>query len=239
MEVINQYCEILAIPKYEDALKLIEQAGKTCYKSENNLFDKDRAEAFIKMIIKSGHESVIEHIGATVKFVTDRGILAEITRHRLASFSVESTRYANYSKDKFGNKIIVVLPVGFDSRLVDIWNYDSSEIVCLPFDLRDDIYKTYQYSWIIAMMKAEQRYFEMLKRGAKAELARSVLPNSLKTEIIMTCNVREWKHIFKLRCSPKAHPQFRALITDLLKQMYCSLPVFFCEEYQAFCKEEK
>lgn len=197
------------MPDSNVILKLVERAGRTCYKSED-LITEDSAKKFIAGIVRSGHHSVIEHVNITVRFVCDRGILAELTRHRLASYSVESTRYANYSKDKFGNEITVIEPL--------FWEEGSPE---------------YE-QWASAMQEAEQRYMKLLSLGAKAEQARSVLPNSLKTEIVMTCNLREWKHVFRMRCQKAAHPQIRELMLPLLKELHEKIPVVFDEEYETF-----
>jgi thymidylate synthase (FAD) len=186
----------------EDILKQIETAGRTCYKSEDKI-TADSAAGFVKHIIKSGHHSVIEHINVSVRFVCDRGISHEIVRHRLAAYSQESTRYANYSKDKFGNEITVIKPY--------FWHENSEEYLI----------------WKQAMQNAEQSYLKLLKSGARPEQARSVLPNSLKTEIVMTCNLREWRHVLKLRCSKASHPQIRELMLPLLAEMRAKIPVLF------------
>ncbi len=207
MKIIRPSHEILSMPDGDAILKLIELAGRTCYKSEEKI-TPDSAKKFATGIIKSGHHSVIEHVSITVRFVCDRGISHEIVRHRLASYSQESTRYANYSKDKFGSKITVIKPL--------FWEEGSPE---------------YE-EWASAMREAERHYMKLLSLGAKAEQARSVLPNSLKTEIVMTCNVREWKWVFKLRCSKAAHPQIRELMLPLLKELHEKIPVLFDEEYE-------
>ncbi len=209
MRIIKPSHKILFMPDSREILTLIELAGRTCYKSEN-LMTEDSAKQFAAGIIKSGHHSVIEHVNITVRFVCDRGILAELTRHRLASYSVESTRYANYSKDKFGNELTVIKPL--------FWEEGSPE---------------YE-QWAAAMQDAERRYMTLLSLGAKAEQARSVLPNSLKTEIVMTCNLREWKHVFRMRCQKAAHPQIRELMLPLLKELHEKIPVIFDEEYETF-----
>lgn len=140
------------------------------------------------------------HAWQTVKFVCDRGVSHELVRHRIASFAQESTRYCNYSKDKFGNEITVIKPIFFD-------NY------CKAGD--DDI----QYNmWHEAMIRCEKLYFQLLKTGAKPQEARSVLPNSLKTEVIMTAKLDEWNHFFGLRVDTPAHPQMRELTIPLYMQ---------------------
>ena len=202
MRIISPGHVILFMQNGEDILKQIETAGRTCYKSEDKI-TADSAAGFVKRIIKSGHHSVIEHINVSVRFVCDRGISHEIVRHRLAAYSQESTRYANYSKDKFGNEITVIKPY--------FWPENSEEYLV----------------WKQAMQNAEQSYLKLLKNGARPEQARSVLPNSLKTEIVMTCNLREWRHVLKLRCSKASHPQIRELMLPLLDEMRAKLPVLF------------
>lgn len=209
MRVIQPYHEILYLPPVEDLLRVIELAGRTCYKSEDKI-TQDSAPEFIGRIVRSGHESVIEHGNCTVRFVCDRGVSHELVRHRLAAFSQESTRYANYSKDRFGNEITVIKPF--------FWSEDSPE-----------------YSlWLKAMEQAEQAYLQLLDLGASPQEARSVLPNSLKTEVVMTCNLREWRHVLRLRCSQKAHPQIREVMLGLLKEMNQRIPVLFQDIYETY-----
>jgi thymidylate synthase (FAD) len=188
----------------EAILKKIELAGRTCYKSEDKI-TPESSRKFVSGVIKSGHMSVIEHHNVTVRIITDRGVTHEIVRHRIASYSQESTRYCNYSKDKFGREITVILPVEF---------YASEE---------SEGYRI----WKSSMVTTEADYFQFLATGASAQLARSVLPNSLKTEIIMTCNLREWRHFFTLRSSAAAHPQIRELATSMLQGFYNVIPVVF------------
>ncbi len=209
MRVIQPYHEILYLPPVEELLRVIELAGRTCYKSEDKI-TQDSAPEFIGRIVRSGHESVIEHGNCTVRFVCDRGVSHELVRHRLAAFSQESTRYANYSKDRFGNEITVIKPF--------FWSEDSPE-----------------YSlWLKAMEQAEQAYLQLLDLGASPQEARSVLPNSLKTEVVMTCNLREWRHVLRLRCSQKAHPQIREVMLGLLKEMNQRIPVLFQDIYETY-----
>jgi len=183
-------------------LKKIEKAGRTCYKSEDKITD-DSAKAFVAKILKSGHESVVEHEKITVRFICDRGISHEIVRHRLSSFSQESTRYCNYGKGKYGAEITVIKPF--------FWN-------------KDEIGYT---MWNHAMEAAETYYLALLDAGASAQEARSVLPNSLKTEIVVTANLRQWREIFRQRTAMAAHPQMRQLMIPLLKELQGLIPVIF------------
>lgn len=181
-------------------LKHIEMCGRTCYKSEDKITDES-AESFVRNIIKSGHESVLEHFNISVRIICDRGISHEIVRHRLASYSQESTRYCNYSNDKFGNELTFIEPLFNDYSCFDTW-----------------------YS---AMKRAEKYYFKLLKLGVTPQIARSVLPNSLKTELIMTANLREWRHFFKMRCDHSAHPQMRETVYPILTEFKRLIPVVF------------
>lgn len=208
MIIIEPGFEILAISP-SDPLALLELAGRTCYKSEDKIAP-GTAEKFCGRILESQHESVIEHASMTVRFVCDRGVSHEIVRHRLASFSQESTRYCNYSKDKFGKEITVILPC--------FW----------AKDYRDPRLCSNEFlAWKTACEASEKYYFQLVELGAQPQEARSVLPNSLKTEIVVTANLREWRHIFRLRCSSKAHPQMRELMVPLLAQVRERIPVIF------------
>ena len=210
MKIISPSHKILFMENGNTILSRIEEAGRTCYKSEEKITPESSA-GFVKQIIKSGHHSVIEHISVTVRFICDRGVSHELVRHRLASYSQESTRYANYSKDKFSNKITVIKPV--------FWSEDTEE-----------------YSqWLKAMRSAENIYMELISAGARPEQARSVLPNSLKTEVVMTCNLREWIHVLNLRCSKAAHPQIREIMLPLLAEFHEKIPVVFDGLHKKYC----
>lgn len=185
----------------EEILKAIERAGRTAYKSEDRITE-DSARRFVKMLISSGHHSVIEHYTLSARFICDRGVTHEMVRHRLASYTQESTRYCNYSQNKFGKEITVINPADFmtDEQLT---------------------------VWLLAMEAAERHYFALIEIGCKPQMARSVLPNSLKTEIVMTCNLREWRHFFTLRTAPSAHPQMRQVARQLLHAFREFIPVIF------------
>lgn len=183
-------------------MRALEVAGRTCYKSEDNM-TSESAESFVRKIIKLGHESVLEHEKLTARIICDRGVSHELVRHRLASYSQESTRYCNYGKDGFGGEITVIKPC-FLSEGSSAWRTRSG-----------------------AMNEAERAYFEMLNDGCTSQEARSVLPNSLKTEVVMTANLREWRHFFRLRCAPAAHPQMREVANMLLAQAKKAQPVIF------------
>lgn len=200
MKIISPSVEILTPLDGAAVLRHIEQCGRVCYKSEGKTTESS-APAFVANIIKRGHEAVLEHFDITVKFICDRGVSHEIVRHRMASYCQESTRYCNYAKDDFGNEITVIEPYYLDAQGL--------------------------YLWSRACEAAEASYFDMLDYGCSPQEARAVLPNSLKTEVVMTANLREWRHFFKLRTAPAAHPQMREVAKMLLKQMREMVPVVF------------
>jgi len=248
MKVIDPSYEILACPKGEDILALLELAGRVCYKSEDKINDgwkgcteclgsgkvgipvntytevdlhtkscpkcqgvgkvkggDPSSHKMIKMILDRGHESVIEHSSITVKFICNRGFTHELVRHRLAAYSQESTRYCNYSKGKFDGGITVIRPpYWYDEE--DAWKYDR---------------------WHAAMTYAEEIYLKLIEAGAKPQEARGVLPIDVKTEIVITANIREWRHIFKLRCSKAAHPSMRQLMIPLRDELRKRIPIVF------------
>ncbi|MCI8378673.1 MAG: FAD-dependent thymidylate synthase [Lachnospiraceae bacterium] len=187
-----------------EELQHIEKIGRVCYKSEDKITaDGESAKKFVKMIIGRGHEAMIEHSSLSVKFTVDRGVSHELVRHRIASFAQESTRYCNYSKDKFDNGVTFIKPFFFK---------DDSE----------------RYTaWLSAMDVAEQSYLKLLELDATPQEARSVLPNSTKTEIIITANYREWRNFFKLRTAKAAHPQMREVTIPLLAELKNKLPIIF------------
>ncbi len=196
MKIIEQSWEFLNKPDAEQALRLIEAAGRVCYKTEGKM-GPGTAPDFIRKRIATGHHSVIEHVSITVRIITDRGVTHEIVRHRLASYSQESTRYCNYGEHKMGIKFI--LPVDFE--------LDDEDLAMLRM--------------------IENHYNRCLEKGRTPQQARYFLPNGLKTEIIMTCNVREWRHFFTLRPAPAAHAQMRALASSMLAGFKEAIPVLF------------
>lgn len=207
MRLIDQSCTIVKVDV--SPLEHIELCGRTCYKSEDKITDKSSGP-FVSMLLSIGHESVIEHCSMTVRFITNRGVTHELVRHRLAAFSQESTRYVNY-----GSK-----PIEF---IRPVWFTSSSEEVHDPgMDITEQ-----EGIFLISCCLAEEGYLKLLECGWRPEQAREVLTNSLKTEIVMTANFREWRHVFRLRTSPKAHPQMRALMLDCLSQARERVPVIF------------
>ena len=202
MQLIDQSHEILAY----DGLELIERAGRTCYKSEDKI-SEESAPKFVRQLIKRGHEAMLEHGGATVRFVTNRGVTHELVRHRVAAFAQESTRYVKYD-----GGMEFIKPVWFDAIAVAEKQYPA-EII-----------------FVKACKDAEEYYCELIKAGWKPEQAREVLPNSLKTEIVVTANYREWRHILNLRAigtTGRPHPQMQALMLPLLAEFKGKLPALF------------
>lgn len=202
MRIIEPSIEVLDEINGYEILRKIERIGRVCYKSEEKI-TSESSKMFIGNILKSGHESVIEHEKVSVRLVCDRGVSHEIVRHRIASYSQESTRYCNYSKDKFGKEITVIKPL--------FWKEDSQE------------YKV----WYDAMLNSEKAYQQLIQMGAKPQEARSVLPSSLKTEIVVTMNLREWRHFFKLRTAVNAHPQMREIACMALHVLKREIPIIF------------
>ena len=205
MQAIKAYTQIFKDFEGQKVLQKLELVGRTCYKSEDKITE-DSAAKFVAGLIKRGHEAMLEHVSITVKFVTDRGISHEIVRHRLASYAQESTRYCNYSQDKFGHELTFIIP--------DFLEYGSE-----GFKL-----------WKDEMKQVEKTYFAMLEAGHTPQEARSVLPNSLKTELVMTANLREWRAFFKLRAANStgvAHPQMLEITRPLLDDLKAMIPVVF------------
>lgn len=206
MKILNPYYQILDPIDPVQILTKLEKCGRICYKSESKI-TKDSAKKFLANLIRSGHHSVIEHVNISVLFVTNRGVTHELVRHRLASYSQESTRYCNYGNE---NEITVIEP--------PFWERSS-----------------YQYTiWHKAMKDAESAYLDLIDYGAKPQEARDVLPNSLKTEIIATANIREWRHILKLRCAKNAHPEIRQVMIPLLFEFRENIPVLFDDIYNLY-----
>lgn len=202
MKIVKACYEILDILNGEDILKKIERVARVCYKSEDKITNGS-AEKMVRSLIKSGHEAMLEHYSFSVLFICDRGVSHELVRHRIASFAQESTRYCNYGKS---GEVSFIKPMFFAE--------DSIE-----FD-----------NWCDSMMEAEKIYLNLVEIGWKPQEARCVLPNSLKTEIVVTANLREWRHFFKLRAvgtTGAPHPQMRELTVPLLQELKKRVPVVF------------
>ena len=191
-------------PDGDQMLANIAAAGRVCYQSESKSDDA----AFVRKRIKQGHESILEHEKISVRIICDRGVSHELVRHRIASYSQESTRYCNYSKGKFGSELTFIRPY-WDDRSI------RAEMIRL------------RACWQEACLNAEWSYKKMIDAGCTPEAARAVLPNCLKTEVVMTANLREWRHFFKLRCAPAAHPDMRIIANMLLTAFKDVVPVVF------------
>lgn len=227
MKIIDPYYKILTsingeCCNGEDILRIIEQAGRTCYKSENKITAKSHYQ-FAESILRRGHESVIEHFNISVLFVCNRGFSHELVRHRIAAFSQESTRYCNYSQDKFGNELTFIKPPWF----TDLWKSHMD----MPIEKWDRLSNEYirEQIWEDAMKTCERNYLNLIRYGATPQEARGVLPIDIKTEVVMTTNLREWRHVFKLRCSKAAHPSMQQLMSPLLKEFQEKIPVLFSD----------
>ena len=196
MKVIEQSWEWFKKP--ESVIESIELAGRVCYKSEDRIGGGSAAK-FVKLILERGHETVIEHVSASVRFITNRGVTHELVRHRLASYSQESTRYVRY-----GDQVTFIKPVW--------WSQYSEE---------------QKKHWEMYMQQSEEAYILALKYGDRPEQAREYLPHAVKTEIVVTTNLREWRHIFELRCARTSHPQMVALMRDCLAGFAKEMPIVF------------
>ena len=206
MRVVRQSYKILGDIHSSAFIHRIAQAARTCYQSDSGVGDDAKDESLVRRLIFSGHEAMLEHAGLTVEFLTDRGVANELVRHRVASFAQESTRYCNYSKGKFDGEISVIAP----------------ETLMVPS-------KAFQ-CWATACMEAEREYLAMLESGASVEDARDVLPLCLATHIVVTANIREWRHIFKLRAlgtTGKPHPKMQALMKPLYDELAAAQPALF------------
>jgi len=214
---------LLVKPSYEiltpidgvEMLRRIEAAGRTCYKSEEKI-TQDSAIEFVRKVIKRGHLSVIEHESLSVRFVIDRGVSHELVRHRLCAFSQESTRYCDYG----GDDVTFVIPPGMD-KLKPGRYQRGDPLLDLDSCVGD---------WANALIYAEESYRKLRRAGWPPQDARAVLPNALKTEIVTTANLREWRHIFDLRCASAAHPQIREVMIPLRDELRQLIPVVFDAE---------
>jgi len=212
MLLVKPSHEILTKINREEVLKHIELCGRTCYKSEDKITENSSSK-FVSGIFKSGHYSVLEHFNISVRFICDRGVTHELVRHRLASYSQESTRYVNYNKKGM-------------TFIIPPWvNISPGE-----YKFYSDVSENLEYNdseWIHYCLYCEKRYNDLIEHGWKPQEARSILPNSLKTEIVTTTNLREWYHILNLRTSKAAHPQIREIMFPLLTELNLLLPEIY------------
>ena len=212
VKIIEPNVKVITELDGDKILKHIETCGRTCYQSyQNESDDTSSAKKMIAMLIKLGHESVLEHFSITVKMKTDVGCYKDITRHRAGTaFSIESTRYCNYSNDKFGNEISFIKPINIkdDTQEYDIWYQCINEI--------------------------EKSYNKMAEIGCKPDQLRMILPHSTAAEVSMTANLRSWRHIFKMRCAKQAHPSVRQIMLMTLYEFHQNIPVVFDDLYEEF-----
>jgi thymidylate synthase (FAD) len=204
MKIVQQEWTWHTLPTpYKDMVFSISRAARNCYQSELKSFEEE--EKFIKNLIKRGHQSPLEHVSLSLIITTDRGVLAELTRHRLSSFSVESTRFVKYTDD-----VEFIRPVWYENFDYDVFKATSYEL------------------WKLACEKSEEYYKRLVfEYKAQPQEARQVLNMSLKTNVIMTSNLRQWKLILQQRTAKDAHPQMIALMTSILNTFKKEFPVFF------------
>lgn len=199
MKIIQPSVELIDDINPADIYKKIERCGRVSHQSKpreetvGEFVRNESAIPFVRMLIKCGHESVLEHVSLTFHIICDRAIMAELTRHRLASFTVESTRYVKYDE----------------------------LTVIKPFSTPDGSDFTFWHM----MRNTERNYLFLVEQGVKPELARAVLPLCLATELYMTANLRELRHILKLRTNKAAHPQMRFIAGQILAILRDKLPV--------------
>ena len=221
MEIIQPWIEV---EKYDGTkiMKNIEKACRNCYRSEGSITE-DSYKKLLKNCMNRGHESVLEHEKITVKMCCDIGVYKDLTRHRFGSFSIESTRYCNYGKDKFDNQIKFIKPIFYnptpsqyageeslDENIVDLETYNS---------LKTELWKE-------CMQHIEDVYIKMSK-FAKPDELRMLLPHSTAAQVFMTCNIREWRHILSLRCAKMTHPSIRQILIPLLLKFKEDMPELF------------
>lgn len=202
MKIVEPWIQVEKIDG-KKIMKRIERACRTCYRSEEKI-SEESYKNLLKNCITRGHESVLEHEKITVRIYNDVGSYKDLTRHRFASFSVESTRYCSYDKDKYGNEISFINPIYIED---------------------EEIYKV----WKDTMQSIEKNYIKMKELGAATDMCREILPHSTAAEYTMTANIREWKHILGLRTTKHVHPAIRQVLIPLLKYFKEQMPEIFDE----------
>ena len=208
---------ILYVEDYDGKkmLQRIERACRTCYRSEN-LITENSYKKLLKNCLNRGHESILEHEKVSIRMICDIGVYKDLTRHRFGSFSIESTRYCNYGKDKFDSEIKFIKPVHIEEGS-SLYNY-----------------------WETGLEALEENYLKMAQEGAKPDQLRMLLPHSTAAEVNMTCNLREWKHVLSLRCTNHAHPSIRQLLIPLLLKFKKDMPEIFADvEYDEEFPKDK
>lgn len=195
---------LIEVEKYDGIkiMKRLEKASRTCYRSED-IINEESYKKLLRNCINRGHESILEHEKITIRMICDIGVYKDLTRHRFGSFSIESTRYCNYEKDKFSNELKMIKPVNM-SEESDIYN-----------------------CWLKTVKDIENSYMEMARFGALPDQLRMILPHSTAAVVTMTANIREWRHILSLRCSKMAHPAIQQLLIPLLLKFKTDMPELF------------
>jgi thymidylate synthase (FAD) len=216
--IISPSYEIIYCPDGQEVLKQIEKIARTCYKSENKITEGS-ARKLILRLLNSGHHAMIEFGDIIIRFISNRGFSHELVRHRLSSFAQESTRHCNYSKNRFGHEISVL------TLHPDI----HKKTTLTPRDI--------ERAFRLAYSTVEKSYMYLIENGVPPDFAREVLPIGLKTEIVHKANIREWRHIFSLRCAKKAHPRMRELMIPLLHDLNKRIPVLFEDLANKFPRE--
>jgi thymidylate synthase (FAD) len=215
VKIVEPSVEIITEINGDKILKTIERAARTCYKTEDNISeDASSAKKMISKLIEMGHTAMIEFADVHVILTADTGVLKDLTRHRHCSFAVESTRYCNYSKGKFGNEITVIKPCNIEEGTKE-------------YDL-----------WLDCMNNIETTYNQMAELGCKPDQLRMLLPHSLKCNINLKANVREWRHIFSLRCAKAAHPSVQEIMKMVLVEFHKQIPILFDDLYEKFILEK-
>ena len=201
MRIVEPVVEIEKVD-YNKIMKNLERACRTCYRSEDKITEESY-KTLLKNCINRGHESILEHEKITIRMVCDIGVYKDLTRHRHASFSIESTRYCNYGKDKFDNEIKFIAPENIEkgTKLYQEWQTSCEEI--------------------------EKHYIKMVELGATPDQMRMILPHSTAAVVTMTANIREWKHILSLRCTKHAHPAVEQVMIPLLLHFKENMPEIF------------
>lgn len=215
MKIINPKIEV---EKYDGVkiMKNIERACRTCYRSEN-LITEDSYKRLLTNCLNRGHQSILEHEKITVRMICDIGVYKDLTRHRFGSFSIESSRYCAYNKDKFDNEIKFIKPVFYKESWTDR-NYEGSGM---------DIDEEKSKIWYDTMENIEDSYMDMAKLGCTPDEMRMILPHSTAAEVTMTANIREWRHILDLRTKKMAHPSVRQILIPLLLKFKEDMPELF------------
>lgn len=209
MNVLESSFSIESVIDGIQILKNLEKVGRVCYKSEDKI-TKDSCQMFVKGIISSGHHTILEHEKITVKFICSRSITHALVRHRIASYSQESTHYCNYSKEKFGKQITVIAPPFLDYVRKEEPNHGMHHFI-----------------WNSTIRIIEEAYFKLIELGVPAKEARDILPIGLKTELYMTANLREWRHILTLRCADDENTAMKELMRKVLKEFKQLIPIIF------------